>query len=72
MAINRQIATIQQGEWFCEDSALLQSIRAVSPGYLPDYDQALVVADLLGGVIKDGEPESAEGEVDSVGRLLIH
>jgi hypothetical protein len=69
------VASIQNGEWSCDDAAVLSRIREVAPGYFPDIAQAEEVArDLAGEVLEVATDENAdiEIEVDEEGRTLIH
>jgi hypothetical protein len=69
------VASIQNGEWSCDDASVLSRIIQVSPGYLPDTEQAREVARDLGGeVLNSTTAESADFvvEVDEAGRPLIH
>jgi hypothetical protein len=70
-----RVASINNGEWSCDDAAVLSRIQEVAPGYLPDIAQAEEVArDLAGEVLEAATDENAniDIEVDEEGRALIY
>lgn len=67
--INGVTATIEAGEWECEDLALLEKLQQIeSPSYLPDGVNARLVIEKLGGALIS-ETVDDDGESDG---LVIH